>query len=130
MPRLVLAFSIIFFIPAASMGRNIEPTLQSRTAHELLFSNLDYRTDSVASNIAVLMYMNSYSTSDEKLFTLVSAVIGLLPLWVKDRQIYAYEKNADYKHNAYAPVTGIRLMPRETERGNKIQPLLNMAWRF
>lgn len=108
--------------------------LRERLAEEALEKQAELmkklRTASVASNVAIALYINSYSAGDGKIFAVASAALGLLPLWIKDRHVFTYEKHMDYKRNIYAPLTGIRLIPRDTGTGVKIQPLLNMAWRF
>lgn len=86
------------------------------------------RIASVVSNVLMSAYLGSFVEGDGSILTAASVLLGFLPLWVKDRHIYTYEKHIEYKRNIYAPVASLRFRPQVHEGEMKVYPSLNFAW--
>ena len=70
---------------------------------------------SVLTNLGASYLVSTYASADSKNYAFASAAFSILPLFFQNSAITAYEKNQEYKHKIYAPITWLDWNARARE---------------
>lgn len=78
---------------------------------------------SVWTNLAANLYITSYASEENRVYSLIAATTSFLPWLFPNPYVLGYKKHREYKKKIYAPLVGVSFT-------NQLEPVMNWTWNF